>query len=364
MDGNLGVIATRTAQESGYAQAVIRAAEEVLGAHLQNEIDDGLRGNIHKGLHLMEREAGFFPNGEPKVLIHEQISEKRICVIARFTRHGFIQEDCELRLMLRTLASDEARTIKLFLGWFPFQRQDKITMLREPDSCKWYIEQLEASAGGLLSNLVAYELHNSAITNFGQKVRILNVYTTRTIAEFVKRELINELDQLVICATDAGGAERARTLARALNTYHVISSKHHGKGMAAKSEGILGDVVGKTVLIVDDLIATGGSLVTAADRAREAGAKEQVYAVATHPQFAPDIENGITAEEKIKNGGLKVWVGDTVELGQPYLEANRDWLIGQFSTVDCTAHYMVGLMAGLSREELRKFYHSGKPTVK
>ncbi|MFP4284610.1 MAG: ribose-phosphate diphosphokinase, partial [Desulfovermiculus sp.] len=153
--------------------------------------------------------------------------------------------------------------------------------------------------------MLTVDLHAGQIQGFFD-LPVDNLYASKVLLEY----LIREDNELVIISPDAGGTERARAYAKRLSAGLAIVDKRRDQPNQAQAMNIIGDVKGKTAIVVDDMIDTAGTMVAAADTLYEHGASS-VMACCSHPVLSGP------AIERIKQSSLsKVLVTDTIPLSE------------------------------------------------
>ena len=181
----------------------------------------------------------------------------------------------ELLLMVDAFKRASASRITAVMPYYGYARQDRKDRPRVPISAKVVADLLTAVG---VDRLLTMDLHAGQIQGFFN-IPVDHLYATPVILDFL-REL--DVGNLMIVSPDAGGVERARFFAKYLETSLAIIDKRRPEENQAEVMHIIGDVDGRDVLIVDDLIDTAGTIVKATEALRKAGAK-RLLAAATHP---------------------------------------------------------------------------------
>jgi len=181
----------------------------------------------------------------------------------------------ELLLMVDAFKRASASRITAVMPYYGYARQDRKDRPRVPISAKVLADLLIAVG---VDRLLTMDLHAGQIQGFFN-IPVDHLYATPVILDFL-REL--DVGNLMIVSPDAGGVERARFFAKYLETSLAIIDKRRPEENQAEVMHIIGDVDGRDVLIVDDLIDTAGTIVKATEALRKAGAK-RLLAAATHP---------------------------------------------------------------------------------
>ena len=199
----------------------------------------------------------------------------------------------QLMLMGDAVYSGSASRITFVIPYLGYQRQDRKAESHTPMSARVVIRSaLEAAAGGGVSlRSLVLDLHSEQLENIFREYGQFDHLRARPIlAPHYREKFSEQLDELVVASTDAGGVKGAEKFSRAIGASSVAfihkqrrDARTQGGGTTAVTLG--GDVSGKDVLFVDDLISTAGSLASGAELVKQHGAK-RVYACATHGVFA------------------------------------------------------------------------------
>lgn len=182
----------------------------------------------------------------------------------------------ELFLMIDAFKRASARRITAVMPYFGYARQDRKDKPRVPISSKVVSDLLVASG---THRLLTMDLHAPQIQGFFS-IPVDHLFAAPVLVDYFKRLA---LPNLTVVSPDAGGVERARAFARQdrLNAELAMVNKRREKANVAQVMNVIGDVEGKTCLVVDDIIDTAGTLVKTVEALKEKGAKK-VYATATH----------------------------------------------------------------------------------
>ena len=205
----------------------------------------------------------------------------------------------ELLLMIDAAKRASAYKIIAVIPYFGYARQDKKGKPRVPIGAK-LVANLLMAAG--VDRIMTMDLHADQIQGFFE-VPVDHLYASTLFVPYVQG--LN-LDNLIIASPDMGGTKRANTYAKFLNSQVVVCYKHREKANEISKMMIIGNVKGKNVILVDDMVDTAGTLTKAADLMIDNGAKS-VRAICTHGLFSSN------AYERINNSKLtEVVVTDTV----------------------------------------------------
>ena len=239
-----------------------------------------------------------FADGEIYVEINENIRGNSIFIVQSISSPAN-DNLMELLLCIDALKRSSAKNITAVIPYFGYARQDKKGKPRVPIGAK-LVANLLMAAG--VDRIMTMDLHADQIQGFFE-VPVDHLYASTLFVPYV--QALN-LDNLIIASPDMGGTKRANTYAKFLNSQVVVCYKHREKANEISKMMIIGDVKGKNVILVDDMVDTAGTLTKAADLMIENGAKS-VRAICTHGLFSSN------AYERINNSKLtEVVVTDTV----------------------------------------------------
>ena len=247
---------------------------------------------------LGRSEVGLWKNGESRVKIEENVRGSDVFVIQP-TSHPVNHHVMELLLFLDALKRASAARVTAVIPYYGYAKQEKKTSGREPISAK-LVADILTTAGA--DRVLSVDLHAPAIEGFFN-IPVDHLRATPLLARTFRRQV---QDNVVVVSPDAGGVARAEDFrVRVGGTLAIISKQHPGPDKTETLE-MVGDVDGKTAVIVDDMISTGGTLIEAARLLLERGASK-VHVAATHGIFAAD------ALERINASGIdRVFVTDTI----------------------------------------------------
>ena len=224
-----------------------------------------------------------FSNGEVYCRYDESIRGADIFIVQPMC--GNVREELsandalmELLLMIDAAVGASAHRVIAVTPWFGYSRQDKKSAPREPISARMVARMLEAAG---VDRVLTMDLHAGQIQGFFQKP------VDHMTALFMLTQYFSDLglDDLVVVAPDAGRVKLNKKFASKVGAELAILDKERPAQQVAEIGYVIGDVRGKTALIVDDLIDTAGTLKAAALTVKEAGAAK-VYAAATHAVFS------------------------------------------------------------------------------
>jgi ribose-phosphate pyrophosphokinase len=197
----------------------------------------------------------------------------------------------ELLIMIDALKRASARTVNIVMPYYGYARQDRKARARQPITAKLVANLLEKAGA---TRMIALDLHAQQIQGFFD-IPVDPLLGVPILADYFREK---QLDDIVVVSPDHGGVTRARKLAERLKTPIAIIDKRRPKPNVAEVMNIVGNIEGKTAIIIDDIIDTAGTITLAADALTENGAKA-VYACCTHPVLSGP------AVERIKNSAIK-----------------------------------------------------------
>ncbi|MGY0408258.1 MAG: ribose-phosphate pyrophosphokinase [Polaribacter sp.] len=240
-----------------------------------------------------------FSDGEFQPAFEESIRGRRVFIIGS----TFPNADnlMEMLLMLDAAKRASARHITAVMPYFGWARQDRKDQPRVAIGAK-LVANLLQSAGA--TRIMTMDLHADQIQGFFEKP-VDHLFASTIFMPYIKNL---KLENLTIASPDMGGSKRAYAYSKHLHSDVVICYKQRKKANVISHMELIGDVTGKNVILVDDMIDTGGTLAHAANLMIKRGAKS-VRAVCTHPILSGE------AYEKIENSGLmELIVSDTIPL--------------------------------------------------
>jgi ribose-phosphate pyrophosphokinase len=236
-------------------------------------------------------EISRFDNGEKRVWVKDSVKGENIVLVQSFS-HPTDEHILEFLLIADALERSGARHVNLVLPWMGYSRQDKVFRDGEPIAAK-VVANLVSNA--YIKRAIMLDLHNSSTPGFFS-IPTQHLTALPLFVDFVKSHF--QLDNFVVASPDFGGLKRAQVFADQLQLPLINIDKHRDLHSGViQSMGLQGEVAGKSVLIFDDMIGTGGTVLNATELLKKEGA-HQVHFFATHGIFA---HNG---REKIENSAV------------------------------------------------------------
>lgn len=257
------------------------------------------------GLSLGQSKIGRFADGEVQVEILESVRGAH-CFVIQSTCPPVNESLMELFITLDALKRASAKEITAVIPYFGYSRQDRKVAPRAPISAKC-VADLLTTAGA--NRVLSLDLHAAQIQGFFN-IPVDNLYAVPVLAKYWHQNYAAQESDSVVISPDAGGVERASSFAKRIGSPMAIIDKRRSKPNEAKALHLIGDVRGKTAVILDDMIDTAGTLTQAVDNLLLNGAKK-VFAVASHALFSGP------AIERLQNSRIeRVLVSDTVPLSE------------------------------------------------
>lgn len=231
---------------------------------------------------LGRAKVGRFSDGEINVTIGENVRSSDVYII-QSTCVPTNENLMELLVMIDALRRASAEHITAVIPYYGYARQDRKVAPRTPITAK-LVADLIATAGA--TRVLSIDMHAGQIQGFFN-VPFDHLYAMPVLLDHMRRNFGRDA---VIVSPDAGGVERARAYGKRLDCNIGMIDKRRPQPNEAKVMNVLGDVEGKDVLMLDDMIDTAGTLVAGANALKERGAKK-VFAYASHAVFSgPAIE--------------------------------------------------------------------------
>ena len=226
------------------------------------------------GLQLGKAEIQRFKDGEVYIEIEETVRGRDVFVV-QSTSEPVNENLMELLIFVDALKRASAKTINVIIPYYGYARQDRKSKPREPITSK-LVANLLTTAG--VNRVITMDLHADQIQGFFD-IPADDITANGLIADYFKHK--EGLGEIVVVSPDHGGAVRARNLANALGAPIAIIDKRRPKPNVAEAMNLIGDVDGKTAIIIDDMVDTAGTLTAGIKMLKDKGAKA-VYASCSH----------------------------------------------------------------------------------
>jgi ribose-phosphate pyrophosphokinase len=227
-----------------------------------------------------------FRDGEINIRIGETVRGADVFVIQP-TSAPTDTHLVELLIMIDAFKRASAKEIAAVIPYYGYARQDRKTQPRDPISAK-LVANLLTAAGA--DRVLTMDLHAGQIQGFFD-IPVDNLRAMPILANYFQEK---QLEDIVVVSPDVGGVSRAREFANRLNCGLAIVDKRRPEPNKAEAVNVIGDIEGKTAIIVDDIIDTAGSMVEAVRVLIDRGAKE-VYACCSHPVLSPPATERLAA---------------------------------------------------------------------
>lgn len=281
------------------------------------------------GVPLGNANVTTFSDGETRVEIDENVRGMDVFII---------QSTCtpvnvtlmELLIMIDAMKRASADRITAVVPYYGYARQDRKVAPRAPISAK-LVADLITTAGA--NRLLSMDLHAGQIQGFFN-IPVDNLFATPVLIDYMKR---NQKDDTVVVSPDTGGVERARAFGKRLGASLAIIDKRREGPNEAQVMNIIGNIKGKRVIILDDMVDTAGTVVQAAQALTDAGALE-VSVCCTHPVLSGPAIDRIT-----KSAIKEFVVTDTIPLCEKAAQCERIKVLS---------------VAGLLSEAVRRIYYN------
>ncbi|MCM3339415.1 ribose-phosphate pyrophosphokinase [Paenibacillus sp. MER TA 81-3] len=261
-----------------------------LAAHICSELGVPL-GNV---------KLSRFQSGEIYVHFEETIRNCDVFLVQSFS-HPINEHFVELLVMIDAAKRASARTVNIIVPYYGYARQERKSAPREPISAKMVADVLTTVGAG---RVITIDLHASAIQGFFN-IPVDHLTALDLISGYLKEK---EIANPIIVSPDAGRASTAEKLADQLDSPFAIMIKKRPAHNEAVITHVIGDVKGRTPIIIEDLIDTGSTIVNVVDGLKVRGA-EDVFVCATHPLFSGE------ALQKLQHPNIReVIVTDSIAL--------------------------------------------------
>ncbi|HEY7905617.1 MAG TPA: ribose-phosphate diphosphokinase [Wenzhouxiangella sp.] len=291
----------------------------------------------HLGVPMGRAVVDRFSDGEVNIEIMENVRGQDVYLVQP-TCHPAAENFMELIVMIDALKRASAARVTAIMPYFGYARQDRRSRSsRVPITAKVAAKMISAIG---TDRVVTIDLHADQIQGFFD-IPVDNVYASPlTLADIWKRY---DMSQVVVVSPDVGGVVRARAIAKRLDTELAIIDKRRPRANESTVMNLIGDVEGKTCVLVDDMVDTAGTLCAGANALKDKGA-ERVVAYCVHP-----ILSG-RAIENIENSALdEIVVTDTIPLSE---EAKACVQIRQLSVAQMLAETIRRMSEGESVSSL------------
>jgi len=228
----------------------------------------------HLDVRLGDADVSRFSDGEVYVQINENVRGEDVFIVQP-TCPPVNDNLMELLVMIDAFKRASARRITAVLPYYGYGRQDRKSQSRVPISAK-LVADLITTAGA--SRVLAIDLHAGQIQGFFN-IPVDHLFAAPVIIDYLAKK---DLEDVVLVSPDAGGVERARAIAKRLRAGLAIIDKRRDGPNVAVFMYLIGEVKGKDVIVIDDMIDTAGTLIQAVEAVKREGAR-RVLACGVHP---------------------------------------------------------------------------------
>jgi ribose-phosphate pyrophosphokinase len=215
-----------------------------------------------------------FSDGEVRVEIHENVRGKDVYLV-QSTCRPINQNLVELLVLIDAVKRASAWRINVVIPYYGYGRKDQKDRPRVPITAKLVADLLSVAGA---QRIIAVDLHANQIQGFFD-IPVDNLFAAKVLLQDLQEHFGSDA---VIVAPDAGGVERARAFAKRLSADLAIIDRRYGEEQGANAWRLVGDVRGRTVVILDDMVDTGRTLMRAIETTVTAGAAE-IHAHCVHP---------------------------------------------------------------------------------
>jgi ribose-phosphate pyrophosphokinase len=222
---------------------------------------------------LGKAEVGHFSDGELQIKILENVRGADTYIVQP-TSPPVNDHVMELLVMVDALARASARRITVVVPYYGYGRQDRKAEPRVPISAK-LVANLITAAGA--DRVLSMDLHAGQIQGFFD-IPVDHLYAMPVFLDYIRKK---KLKDIVVVSPDAGGVERARAFAKRLDADLAIVDKRRPRANVADVMHVIGDVSGKTAILLDDMVDTAGTFCKDAEALKKFGAK-RIFAACSH----------------------------------------------------------------------------------
>lgn len=255
------------------------------------------------GVPLGDSESLRFSDGETRIKLNESVRGCDVFVI-QSTCYPVNDNLMELLVMVDALKRASARSINVVMPYYGYARQDRKARSRDPITAKLVSKMIETAGA---NRVISMDLHATQIQGFFD-IPVDHLLGVTILGKYFRNK---RFPNVTVVSPDHGGVVRARRLADYLSAPLAIIDKRRPEPNVSEVMNIIGDIKGRTAILIDDIIDTAGTMVLAANALKEYGA-EAVYACATHPVLSGP------AMDRIENSPLQeLVVTNTIPLLQP-----------------------------------------------
>ena len=274
---------------------------KIFACNANKKLASGIASDL--GVNLGLSEALRFSDGEINMRINETVRNADVFII-QSTEPPVNENLMEILIMTDAMRRASAKSITAVMPYFGYARQDRKTRSRDPISSK-LVANLLTCAG--INRILTMDLHCAQIQGFFD-IPVDHLLGVNLFVEYFKSKIKNNLGNFVAVAPDFGSVVRTRDFAEKLNIPLAIINKRRPAPNISEVLNIIGDVKDKSVILIDDIIDTAGTITNAAAALKKCGAQD-IFVCCTHALLSGN------AIEKIKTSEIsKLIVLDTINL--------------------------------------------------
>ena len=248
---------------------------KIFALNSNKEIAQGIAGCL--GLPLGKSDCSTFSDGEISISLHESVRGSD-CFIVQSTCSPVNDNLMELLIMIDAMKRSSAASVTAVMPYFGYARQDRKAKARDPISSKLCADIIETAGA---DRLLTMDLHAPQIQGFF-RIPVDHLIGAPTLATYMKKKIDSNFNDYVVVSPDLGSVTRARNFAAKIGCPIAIIDKRRQRANVSEVMNIIGEVKGKKVILVDDMIDTAGTLCNAANAIVEKGGATEVYACASH----------------------------------------------------------------------------------
>ena len=264
---------------------------KIFSGNSNPSVAQGVAGCL--GLPLGKSSCTKFSDGEISVSLHESVRGSE-CFVIQSTCTPVNDNLMEMLIMIDALKRASAASITAVMPYFGYARQDRKAKARDPISAKLCADLITAAGA---DRVLTMDLHANQIQGFFD-IPVDHLFGAPMLANHMQKKIGKDPEGFVVVSPDLGSVTRSRNFAAKIGCPLAIIDKRRPKANVSEVMNIIGDIEGKKVILVDDMIDTAGTLCNAAQAVIDNGALE-VYACATHAVLSGP------ATERIKNSVIK-----------------------------------------------------------
>lgn len=264
---------------------------KIFSGNSNPSVAQGVAGCL--GLPIGKSSCTKFSDGEISVSLHESVRGSE-CFVIQSTCTPVNDNLMEMLIMIDALKRASAASITAVMPYFGYARQDRKAKARDPISAKLCADLITAAGA---DRVLTMDLHANQIQGFFD-IPVDHLFGAPMLANHMKKKIGKDSENFVVVSPDLGSVTRSRNFAAKIGCPLAIIDKRRPKANVSEVMNIIGDIEGKKVILVDDMIDTAGTLCNAAQAVIDNGALE-VYACATHAVLSGP------ATERIKNSVIK-----------------------------------------------------------